>query len=150
MITVEFATKAPGVTAAAVKKAVRAALDAEGKDLELGVVVVDDAAIRRVNREFLAHDFETDVIAFDLRGGGPGQDGEIYVSVDTAAREGADRGHGLRRELLLYCIHGTLHLLGYDDKRPAARRRMHARQEELLESVCPTPPEHGRKKSNGR
>ena len=55
--------------------------------------------------------------------------------METARREAAERGHEVAAEFFLYCIHGTLHLLGYDDHRPADRKRMYARQSELLAEI---------------
>lgn len=115
-----------------VMRVVAAVLEAEGESRALSVVVVDDATIHDVNRRFLDHDYPTDVIAFDLGDDDPGVDGEVVVSWDTARREAGERGIKAGSELLLYCVHGTLHLLGYDDKEPAQRERMHARQRELL------------------
>ena len=108
---------------------------AEGADLDFSVAVVDDDRIREVNRTWLDHDRATDVIAFDLRGEGPGPDAEIVVSMVTARREAASRAHDERTELLLYCVHGTLHILGYDDHDPEEKVRMFARQGEILAAL---------------
>ncbi len=108
-------------------------LELEGASLDLSVAVLSDEEIRRFNREFLGHDFATDVLAFDLREGGqPGPDGEILVSIDHARREAGNRSHGVVDELLFYVTHGVLHLLGYDDHDPDDRTRMHARQAHLM------------------
>ncbi|HYC78011.1 MAG TPA: rRNA maturation RNase YbeY, partial [Planctomycetota bacterium] len=99
-------------------------------------VVVDDAAIRRVNREALGHDYETDVITFDLSTPGAGPvEGEIVVSSEFAAREAAERGHAAEAELLFYVCHGLLHLCGYDDAEPSARAAMLARQAGYLREL---------------
>ena len=58
---------------------------------------------------------------------------------DTAAREAQARGLPFEEELLRYVVHGTLHLLGYDDHDDADRERMHARQEELLAEYLGAP-----------
>ena len=95
----------------------------------LSVAFVSDAAIRRINRTFLKHDFATDVLAFPL-GGDPW--GELVISAETAAREAGARGIPVEEELLRYVAHGLLHLLGYDDHHPKARARMWRRQEREL------------------
>ncbi len=101
--------------------------------MDLSVVVMSDDEIRRFNREFLDHDFSTDVLAFDLRDGEEaGADGEILVSIEHARREAESRRHGVADELLFYVAHGVLHLLGYDDHDPEDRKRMHVRQAHLL------------------
>lgn len=132
MVEVTFEARCPEITEKEVGRIVRATLDYENADLDLSLVFVDDAKIQKINREFLDHDWPTDVIAFDLGDEGPGPSGEIYVSVDTARREAKERGIEPAAEMLFYCVHGTLHLLGYDDHDVASRRRMHRRQREIL------------------
>ncbi len=81
-----------------------------------------------------------------LPGSDPGQDrldhaaravieGEIVISLDTASREADRRKHSLEAELALYAVHGTLHLLGYDDQDEEKAARMHAVEDEVLVSV---------------
>jgi rRNA maturation RNase YbeY len=101
---------------------------------EIAVSFVSDAQIADCNRRWLGHAGPTDVLTFDLRDDprSPVPCGEIVVSRDTARREARARGHSPRREALLYVVHGVLHLLGYDDARPAGRRRMNRLQAEIL------------------
>lgn len=94
---------------------------------EVEVALVDDRAIAAVHAQYLDDPSATDVITFDH--------GEILISVDTAAREALDRGHPLVRELLLYLVHGLLHLGGHDDRAPADRRRMGQLQDQLVARV---------------
>ncbi len=111
-------------------------LVAAGYPGNLSLAVVDDAAMRRVNREYHATDTATDVLAFPLRDPPqpelPGFDAEIVVSADTARREADALGVDAASELVLYVVHGVLHLLGYDDHEPDEARRMHARTLEIL------------------
>ena len=132
IIDVLMKKEVEGLTDETVRRALALVLKEEGAELHLSVVLVDDAEIHRINRDFLQHDYPTDVISFDLRDDGPGADGEVLVSVDTARREASLRNVSLISEVLLYCVHGTLHLLGYDDHEPEERCRMHQRQTELL------------------
>ena len=102
----------------------------------LSVAVVNDRAMRTLNREYHGVDEPTDVLAFPLDSpGGVPLLGEVICSVETAAREADRRGLPVAREVALYAIHGTLHLLGYDDHTPANRRRMRRRERTLLEPV---------------
>ena len=84
--------------------------------------LVSDAAIRRVNRERLGHDYATDVCTFPMEE--PFLWGELVVSAQTARREAKQRRVPLERELALYVVHGVLHLRGFDDRTPARRNEM--------------------------
>ena len=139
----ERETKDPVVDLSRVKGAAAAVLSAEDRaDAHLSVAVVDDPFIADLHERFSGIPGATDVLAFPLgddghshgSSGPPPLLGEVVVSVDTAAREARERGLTTERELLLYVMHGTLHLLGYDDHDPQERTRMHSRQEQLLEA----------------
>ena len=102
----------------------------------LSLAVVSDATMRRVNREFHECDEPTDVLAFPLGAGGrDGFDAEVIVSLDTARREAAAHEVEPASELLLYVVHGVLHLMGHDDHALADARRMHARALSILEAL---------------
>jgi probable rRNA maturation factor len=105
-----------------------------GRDAVLSFVVMDDARIREVNRKSLAHDHATDVLSFPLEDR-PALVGEVLVSAQTARREAARRGHAPYHELMLYAVHGVLHLLGHDDHRPRDRARMRRSERALLRSL---------------
>lgn len=90
----------------------------------VSVAVVDDPTIHDLNRRFLQHDYPTDVLSFVLEEDADAIEGEIVVSGDTAADSAADYGWRAEDELLLYVIHGALHLVGYDDKTPADAAEM--------------------------
>ena len=127
----------PAVDLERVRGAAAAALTACGRaKANLSVTLVDDARIAQLHEKYLGIPGPTDVISFPLEDEleGPSVLGEVVVSVDTAAREARERGHAMDRELLLYVIHGTLHLLGYDDHDADDKARMEAKQEELLQA----------------
>lgn len=108
----------------------------EGRALPVSITIVDDAEIRRINREFLAHDEPTDVIAFDLSDDAERSvAGEVVVSAECAARVGGELGHAPATELLFYVCHGLLHLCGWADGTPQDRERMLARQREYLARI---------------
>ncbi|HEX4667925.1 MAG TPA: rRNA maturation RNase YbeY [Chthoniobacterales bacterium] len=91
---------------------------------DLGVLVVSDRRMAQLHRRFMQIAGPTDVITF--------QHGEIFISVETAERQAAAYGTSLEHELRLYLVHGLLHLHGFDDHDPAARRRMHSVQERIV------------------
>ena len=101
------------------------------------------AAASTLCAEHLDHDYPTDVLSFPMADD-PVLMGEILVSADTARREAAARGHPAYHELLLYAVHGTLHLLGYDDHDPKARARMR-RAERAALAALGVPPVYGRR-----
>ena len=106
-------------------------------DCTLSVTLVDDARIREINERFGGHDEPTDVISFDLSEGAAaeGPSGEIVVSGERAAAEAAERGSDPVGELLLYAVHGLLHLIGYNDQAPGQAQKMHARENEILTAL---------------
>ena len=101
----------------------------------ISVVVVDDPTIHDLNRRFLAHDYPTDVLSFPLSTDSENLDGEIVVSADTASQSASQFGWSAAEELLLYIIHGTLHLVGYDDHTPRQRAKMRAQERAHLEQL---------------
>lgn len=115
------------------REAVRRILRDHGKRRgSISIAVVNDAAIHDVNRRFLAHDEPTDVISFVLEEDGPTLEGEIVLGADTAARVAGELNVAAEDELLLYAIHGTLHLVGYDDLETEPRRAMRAKERDYL------------------
>lgn len=112
-----------------IRTTVRRVLQGEGvSNAEISVACVEDACIQRLNEQFLNHQGPTDVITFPLSEAGAHLVGEIVLSVETAKRVAVELGHAVEREVLLYVIHGLLHLCGYDDHTPAERRRMRAKE----------------------
>ena len=111
-----------------------AAARAAGRDVDLSFAVLDDRRMRELNRRTLAHDHPTDVLSFPLASE-PVLMGEVVLSADTARREALRRGHPPYHEVLLYAVHGVLHLLGHDDHDPARRRRMRAAERRALAAL---------------
>jgi probable rRNA maturation factor len=97
---------------------------------EIDFVLVDRATICRVHEEFLGDPCETDVITFpdETRG-------EIVICPIVAREQAGNRRDEVEREVLLYALHGVLHLAGYDDTTPAAARTMERAQRRLLVRV---------------
>lgn len=123
---------------ALIKRACLAALGpAARRPGELSVVFLDRARMRAMNRRFLSHDYDTDVIAFPYGAAPARYDrrppfGDVLISVAQARRQARELGHPLLTEVLTLAIHGCLHLVGYSDHAPGPRKRMFARQDALL------------------
>lgn len=90
----------------------------------VNVIYLNDSEIQKINMQFLGHDYPTDVISFDLEGG-KSLDGEIYIGVETAARQAEEYKVSLKNEILRLAVHGALHLVGYDDAGTEQRSEMH-------------------------
>jgi probable rRNA maturation factor len=136
-LTIEIADEqtAHAVDHARLKKAVRGVLgDAGIRSGEISIAIVDDARMHALNRQYLQHDYPTDVLSFVLDHDevAGSLDGEIIVSADYAAREAARYGWRTEDELLLYVIHGCLHLAGHDDQTVDGRAKMRAAETEHL------------------
>jgi probable rRNA maturation factor len=128
----------------AVARAARRALAAVGRRAgTVEIALVDDVEIRRLNAAYRGVRRRTDVLAFPLETpGAPGQlVGQVVVSVDTARRQARRVGVTLAEELALLVTHGTLHLVGYDDRDPVEADLMHRRERAILESTHPRLPE---------
>ena len=101
---------------------------------QLDISVVADQEMSEINWEFLQHEGTTDVISFDLSDEfSAGISGQLIVCADVAKSQGPGFGNSPTKELLLYVVHGLLHLIGYDDLQEDKKKIMHARQAELLE-----------------
>jgi len=103
---------------------------------DLSLVLVDDREMGRLHGAFSGDPTPTDVLAFPLGGPVPAGSGfpagEVVLSVETAVREAKARGLRPRTEVLLYAVHGILHLMGEDDHDPVKARRMDRRTLRLL------------------
>ncbi len=118
-----------GYSVALVRRAVAAAFEVGGEAAprrELSIVFVDDDELAGMHAVWLDDPSATDVITFDLGDDDSGPAGELYVSVERAAAVASARGLDPLRELMLYVVHGSLHLCGFDDHEPRERREMRA------------------------
>lgn len=109
--------------------------------MDLSIALVDNATIRPINAQHLGHDWATDVVTFDL---GSDQNkrlvGEIVVSVEMACNQAVLRGVRPLDELMLYLVHGLLHLCGYDDQSDKDVTAIRRREGEVLEALGLTNP----------
>lgn len=101
---------------------------------ELSVALVGDRRMAALHEQFLGIPGPTDVLTFPLDEDDHGNvtAGEVVICVPEARRQGKRNGVGVERELLLYALHGMLHLCGYDDRTAAAFRTMHATEDRIL------------------
>ena len=116
-----------------VERAARACAEEEAFDISISLV--DDGAIREVNARHLNRDRPTDVIAFDYDPDSEGIAGEVIVSAERARQEAEARGHDPVEELLLYVVHGIMHLSGYDDKDKDDAKEMWKAQNRVMKKL---------------
>lgn len=101
------------------------------KSYSISITFVDDNQISLLNRRALGREGATDVIAFDLSEEGLVLEkvGDIYISIDQARKNSAELTIGEDEELIRLVVHGLLHILGYTDSTPTARKEMFKIQE---------------------
>ena len=98
---------------------------------EVAYIFVDDERILEVNRQYLQHDYYTDIITFDYCEGDT-ISGDLFISLDTVASNAAELGVQRDDELMRVVIHGILHLCGIDDKGPGEREIMEEAENRAL------------------
>lgn len=99
---------------------------------ELTYIFCNDEKILEVNRQYLQHDYYTDIIIFDYTRGKMLR-GDIYLSLDTVASNAKEVGANYDDELLRVIIHGVLHLCGINDKGPGEREIMEQNENKSLQ-----------------
>lgn len=101
---------------------------------ELSLALVDDRRMGELHQRFMNIPGPTDVLTFpiDVAPDGRILSGEVVICVPEARRQAKARGIELKHELLLYALHGMLHLCGFDDRTERGFRRMHAKEDEIL------------------
>ena len=101
----------------------------------ISIAVVNDPTIHRINRQYLQHDYPTDVLSFVLEDASPYLEGELIISTDTAKSNAEEYAWLAHDELVLYVIHGVLHLVGYQDKQPKEIAEMRAAEARCLQEL---------------
>lgn len=108
-------------------------------EAELSIVIVDDAQIREINRDYLQRDKSTNVISFAMQEGEgagiqPSLLGDVVISAQTAARDAEEAGLPFSSELYFLLLHGVLHLVGYDHERGTEQEaaEMEAKEQEIF------------------
>lgn len=122
----------PSIKKRATKQWIRNVAATYGRTVgEVGYLFVDDEKILEVNREYLGHDYYTDVITFDYDEGTT-VNGDIVISLDTVRSNAEQFGKDYDEELHRVIIHGILHLCGQNDKGPGEREQMEAAENKAL------------------
>lgn len=105
----------------------------ENKDLKrLDYVFCSDNYLLEINKQFLNHNYFTDIITFDLSEKKGPVIGEIYLSVDRVKLNAVDYDTSMKKELLRVIFHGALHLCGYKDKKKADMILIRKKEDEYL------------------
>ncbi|HAC21476.1 MAG TPA: rRNA maturation RNase YbeY [Porphyromonadaceae bacterium] len=98
---------------------------------DVAYIFCSDEKILEVNKEYLQHDYYTDIITFDYTEDGV-VNGDVFISLDTVKSNAEEFGVTFDQELHRIIIHGILHLCGIDDKGPGERENMTAKENEAL------------------
>ncbi len=98
----------------------------------LEVHFISAKKLHSINKKFLNHDYETDIITFQYSRSKKNIEGEILISIDNAKENAEKYLVSFSEELLRLVVHGILHLAGYDDKSPEEKKKMMSKQEKLL------------------
>lgn len=115
---------------------IKAVATSYGKKVgEIAYIFVNDEKILEVNRQYLQHDYYTDIITFDYCEGDV-ISGDLFISLDTVRTNAEQVGATYEQELHRVIIHGILHLCGINDKGPGEREIMEAAENKAL-AVCP-------------
>lgn len=110
----------------------RVAASYDKKVGDVGYIFCNDERILEVNREYLQHDYYTDIITFDYTEGNT-ISGDLFISLDTVKTNSERFGTEYEEELYRTIIHGILHLCGINDKGPGEREIMEAAENRALE-----------------
>jgi len=98
----------------------------------LSYIFCSDQRLLEINRQFLQHDFFTDIITFPLSDPGQPITGEIYISIDRVRDNAREFGSSVKKELHRVIFHGALHLCGYKDKSPGEEKLMRKMEDKCL------------------
>lgn len=131
-----------GVSTEDVERAVRETLSSEGiSEGEISLTFLSDAQIQELNRQYLDHDFPTDVLSFALHDEGEPILGDVYIGADHARRQASELGVPLEEEVARLAIHGSLHVLGYQHPEGVDREdsELFRKQEIILRSLSQRP-----------
>jgi rRNA maturation RNase YbeY len=117
----------------ALKSFIEKRVKKEGYTIDsLTYVFCSDKYLLKINKDFLSHDYYTDIISFDLSEI-PGQlIGEVYISVDRVRDNAKTHGTSLKEELHRVIFHGALHFCGYKDKKPSDAKKMREMEDRWL------------------
>jgi probable rRNA maturation factor len=104
----------------------------------LQYVFCSDDYLLGINKQFLDHDYYTDIISFDLSEKKGALIGDVYISIDRVKENAKSHGSSYLQELLRVIFHGALHFCGYKDKKPADVKLMRAMEDKWLKAYLKT------------
>ncbi len=143
-IIIQFANNFDGINVrpSKIKKLVEAVFNHcstnKSRETIVGIAIVDDAEIRKLNSRFLNRKSATDCLSFDLSDNHQPQSPrlfELIVNGQMALRQADLRGHSSQAELALYITHGLLHNLGFDDSTEDKAKKMHDMEDKILQQL---------------
>jgi rRNA maturation RNase YbeY len=104
----------------------------------INVILMNDEKLLEINRDFLQHDYYTDIITFNYSDE-PKQniEGELYISVDRVQENASNLGLNFEDELSRVVIHGILHLCGYQDKDKSEQKTMQVAENKYINKIVP-------------
>ena len=118
------------------KKFIEAAFRKEKKKFKsLNYIFCDDEELLQINRQYLKHDYYTDIITFELSKKGDPVEGEIYISIDRVKDNSEQLDEPFYKELQRVIFHGVLHLCGYKDKSEQEKKKMRRMEDELISKI---------------
>jgi probable rRNA maturation factor len=98
----------------------------------ISVIFIGDRKMIKLNTDYLGHTCTTDVLSFPLSDDTRNLEGEVYVNLDQAKRQGKEFGVTFIEEESRLVVHGILHLIGYDDRTKSEKEKMTARENRYL------------------
>jgi rRNA maturation RNase YbeY len=100
---------------------------------ELNVIFCSDEYLLEINRQYLNHNYHTDIITFEISNDSDGIVSELYISVDSVSKNSIDYQSTKKNELHRVIFHGVLHLCGYKDKSNADITLMRSKEDKYLQ-----------------
>lgn len=98
----------------------------------VGIILADHDFVHALNKDYLSHDYRTDVISFTYSEDHEPLCGEVYIDIETAREQAIERGLSELAEVVRYGVHGLLHLVGHDDESTAQREAMRLLEDAYL------------------
>lgn len=118
------------------KQFIERQLKKRAKRIQLDYIFCSDEFLLKINRQFLKHDFYTDVITFPLTSTKELLEAEIYISVEQVKENAAEMKEKLESEMLRVIFHGVLHLTGFNDKSKKDKQNMRREEDKWLNAYC--------------
>jgi probable rRNA maturation factor len=111
----------------------RIAVDNKYEILEISVIFCSDEYLRQINKQFLDHDYYTDIITFDYNDELIHSD--MYISIDRVKENAIEFNASFQEEIYRVLIHGMLHLVGYEDSTSADKEEMRQKEDFYLSTI---------------